>query len=114
MKFKKFIDNGLFEMSTLGRNETGIDKYNIWVSTKGNSKHGPRIKISSINRSNNLDVVISISDNPEIKTGKNIIKNIYIKEIKKWIILNKKVLLDYWFEKIITKPMLDQIKKINS
>jgi len=103
------LKNYLFEMSNLWKDDTGID-YIIWVSSKKNSKHAPRIKLSSINSASNLDIVIIISDDPKLKHGK--LQNKVFKQVKKWILLNKKTLLDYWNENISTKQMINKIKKV--
>ncbi len=102
-------DGCLFEMSNLQKDDTGIDCI-IWVSSKAHHKHGPRIKLSSNNRSNNLDIVITIGDDTTLIHGK--LKNKVLKKVIKWVILNKKTLMDYWNDNLSTRQMLNNIKKV--
>ena len=79
----------------------------IFVSGRGGASHGPRIKFLNKYSTKWTDkdaISVSIEDNPRIVYPKNGVKlNIKTKEFKQvcqWIVQNKQVLLDYWFDKI--------------
>ena len=111
MKLKDYIDedNQLFEMSNLHKRHTGID-YTIWVSSKIGVKHGPRVKLSSKNNTENLDVVITVESNPTLLHGK--LPSKVLDDVKMWIIKNEDVLIKYWHNKIDTSEMIDSIKRL--
>lgn len=90
-----FEKESLWEMSNLIPKDTGL-KYIVWVSTQiGKEKHGPRIKVEiDGNR-----VPVTIEDNPQWKSKKITIDAKSFNQIKEWILLNKKLLLDYWNSK---------------
>ncbi len=111
MSLKDDFNDILYEMSNLHQSETGI-KSIIFISGKGKSKHGPRIKLSSNNNPNNLDISIMVSNKPEIKHGEKLLKSKELKLINKWIILNKKIIVDYWNYEISTKEMIKTINKL--
>ena len=110
-KAKELLD--MFEMSNLGSKDTNLSRV-IWVSSKGKTRHAPRIKIQNIegdkSKPETLDISITIEDNPKLVKG-----NLLNKELEKyikWIKLNKDVLLDYWYGNILTREMLNKIKRL--
>jgi hypothetical protein len=107
----------IFGMSNLTGEDTGLDNIVVWVSTKGEANHGPRIKVSNIrgkmptNRGDMFSV--SISTIPKLVSGTP--KDFSNKEkvrICRWILLNKQVLLDYWAAAITTKQLLTLLKTL--
>ena len=108
---RKFLtEKTLYEMSNLFPNRTGL-KYTIWILTKsGREKHGPRIKVFN----KDWSISVSIDNNPEIKDqkGKVNIKNKDLKDIYKFILLNKKTLLDHWNGKIDSADLSEKLEKI--
>ena len=90
----------------------------IWVDGPRNKPHGERIKFqnNTATKLNNGEMIpVTISDNPQIP--KSVHSKLKIKEreltrIKKWIILNKQVLLDYSQGKLSTKQLYQQIKPL--
>lgn len=102
----------LFEMSNLIKSDTGLN-YKIWIQVKtGKEKHWARIKVEV----NSELIPISISDNPEImiKAKQDIIDSKNLNQIKKWIIINKDLLLEYWNSKgdLGLKEFFKRMKKI--
>ena len=103
----------LWEMANLTQNDTGLAAI-IWVSTKSGVKHGPRIKVKR-DYATNFDVgdtfTITISDSPEV-IGTHNLTSKDIKQIIKFIKLNKDILLQYWNTEISTRTMLDSIQDV--
>lgn len=97
-----------FEMANLTKEDTGLP-YIIWISpSSGKEKHWARIKVSYKNEL----IPVSISDDPKIMIkGKNISK---FDLIKKFIIMNKDILLDYWNSKgeMSLRLVFSKLKKV--
>jgi hypothetical protein len=80
-------------MANITPDESGVN-FIIWISTK-NANHGPRIKVfKSSPRSENFSV--SITDDPKVVAGNSFVSSKDLKNIIKFILINKDVLLDYW------------------
>lgn len=94
-------DLDLFGMANVRPNKTGL-KMVIYISPRNNSKHGPRIKVSQQygDKVNSDFFSITISDQPEIigKTGN--IKSEDVQKAINFVVLNKDVLLQLWYDKI--------------
>lgn len=99
-------EDEFWEMSNLKSDETGVQDVIIWVSQKRGS-HGPRIKFQIKNK----DFSMTIEDNPRI-IGQGLIKSKQADAIKSWVILNRQILEDYWYNKIDTTHMIMGLKKI--
>lgn len=103
------------EMANLRQIDTNCSTI-IWIGTKlSSSKHNdPRIKFQN-NKSTNIDpsnlIPISIEDEPKLEIS-NVKLNVSIEDIKKWIILNKDILLEYWNCEISTTECLNKLKKL--
>ena len=119
-----YTDEMLLEMANISQNTTGLDVI-IWVqtnNTQSTGKHNlPRIKFQNNTatkiQTNEL-IPISISDTPKILLKNNDLNKIkisqaQINELKRWIMKNKKILIDYWKEKILTDELFQKLKKIS-
>jgi hypothetical protein len=106
-------DDRLFETANLRQKTTGLPMV-IWVSEKGHTKHGPRVKVS-ITHSHKADisntVSISIGDEPDIVAGTGLSYH-DIELIRKYIKLNKEALLDYWYGNIDTAELIEKLVKL--
>ena len=100
----------LQDMASLEKESTGVDN-TIFVSTKGHARHAPRIKIA-------VDPPDSL--NAAAKTASMAIHDFSIigaylpphivEQAKRFIELNRELLLDYWEAKIGTKEMINRLK----
>ncbi len=101
----------LYEMANLEKEVTGSD-YIIWVSPKGKSRHGARIKVSAVKGKMDAynTVSITIEDKPKV-IGKGLSKAAKDQAIK-FIIKNKEILLDYWEGKILTGRLISELESI--
>jgi hypothetical protein len=100
----------LGDMASLLKESTGVDN-TIFVSTKGSARHAARIKIA-------IDPPDSF--NAATKTASMAIHDFSIsgafvpthiaEQAKKFIDLNREVLLLYWEAKIGTKEMISRLK----
>ena len=93
-KYKPLFEKEkLEELANLTKEDTGLD-YIIWIFPKTNKEgHWARIKVQ-IDKNNR--VPMSISDTPEWKADSVDVPANKGNKIKKWIKLNKGVLLEYW------------------
>jgi hypothetical protein len=99
------------DMASLRSDETGVDN-TIFVSTEGRARHAARIKIA-------IDPPDSF--NASSKTASMAIHDYSVmgapvppriaEQAKRFIELNREVLLRYWKAEISTREMLDQIRK---
>ena len=101
----------LYEMANLYQADTNLPMI-IWISPKGNAKHGPRIKVA-VNKSHKANigdsVSISISDDPKIVAGKDLSFE-YFKLARRFVLLNKDLLIKYWnYEITSTKAVLNSL-----
>jgi hypothetical protein len=100
----------LGDMASLQKDSTGVDN-TIFVSTKAGARHAARIKIA-------IDPPDTF--NAESKTASMAIHDFSIsgayvpphivEQAKRFIDLNREVLLLYWETKIGTKEMINQLK----
>ena len=104
----------LFEMSNCRTKTTGLPMV-VYVSTKyvggKEIQHGPRIKVAKTydQKFNSFDSIsITISDEPEV-IGEHQLSRKDIELVKKFIIINKEVLLAYWDGDIETIDMLNDL-----
>jgi hypothetical protein len=99
-------------MSNLYSKNTGIEGYTLWISTKtGREKHGIRVKVEN----NKGEIAsFSVSDIPEIlKKSKDMkINSNDLKNIKEFIIKNKKTLLKHWEGEYDSSDLINNIQKI--
>ena len=110
---EKILDttDDLFEMSNLSIEKTNLPTI-VWVSVRGKAQHGPRVKVvtSPGRYKEDETATVTVSDNPELIDGE--INTKYLEPAKKWIVLNKDVLTDYWDYKFSTDKLMDRLKKI--
>jgi hypothetical protein len=95
-----FGSQTLIEMSNLIPEKTGIEGYTLWFSVRGKARHGPRIKVSKGVKWQKGVKKASVS----IPYPKQVFNDFglppeVIKLIGKWIVLNRKPLLDCWYGK---------------
>ncbi len=102
-----------FEMANLRPHSTGLPMV-IWVSEKGRSRHGPRIKVSRTH-SHRVDltdtVSVSIGDVPEVVAGGDLSADDF-QRVATYIQLNQEPLLDYWRGEIDTAEMIGRLAKV--
>lgn len=92
-------DIELFEMANLPVKYTGMEHGTIYISTK-QGNHGPRVKYYRGNPGTNNSASITISDDPKVVHDSIEYGGINTREerqVKKFILLNKDALLDFWY-----------------
>lgn len=102
--------NRLTEMSNLFPEDTGLD-FTVWISTRsGRERHNARIKISN----SEGEATIMIWGNPKIKSkkGKIYISGKQLKNIEKFIELNRDTLMSHWNGEISSAEFVRRIRKI--
>ena len=108
---EKKID--LFEMSNLRMRRTGLPMC-IYVSEKGNSKPGARIKVSQVYGDKVFPskfFVLTVSENPVVIGDIGNIKEKDVSLVKNFIVDNLSLLLDLWEERIDIGELLDNLIK---
>jgi hypothetical protein len=105
------------EMVTYRKKKTGVDN-TIFISQQGYAPHAARIKIAidppdSINvRSKTVSVAV---DSGKVVAGdKAKISAALQKQVQKFVVLNREVLLKYWDASIDTDELAEQLKPIES
>jgi hypothetical protein len=105
----------LFEMANLRPHSTGLPMV-IWVSEKGHSRHGPRIKVGATH-SHKVDmtdaVSVSIGDVPEVVAG-GALRPSDFRQVAAYIKLNQGPLLDYWHGEMDTADLMGRLLKLTS
>jgi hypothetical protein len=100
----------LFEMANLTPGDTGL-KQIVWIhSQTRKEKHYARIKLDY----NKELIPIAVSDNPEVKGSKTAVPAKVLNPVKKWIVLNKDILLKYRDSngKLSLKVVFENLKKV--
>lgn len=100
MKFKEILneDEFLFEMANLTKKNFKSLPANLYISTRGNAKHGPRIKIQQ-NYDEKIKSKMTFSmtiPDKEIIGDTGDLDNKDIKYFENFIDNNKELLIEYW------------------
>jgi hypothetical protein len=107
----------LFEMANLFQNDTGLDMI-IWVDVNRRGKHNdPRLKVSSSHSKSVHEgdlIPVLLSENPRIlaRNKQNALSPEDLRQVGKYIGLNKAVLLQYWNGEISTGELMKRLKKL--
>mgnify|MGYP000941614113 CR=1 FL=1 len=107
----------LFEMSNLRQNETGLPMI-IWADVNRGDRHkSPRIKVSSSHSTNVAAgelVPVSLSESPRVlaKNKEGVISDEDLKEIGRFVSLNKDILMKYWNGEISSKTFTNAVKPL--
>jgi len=101
-------------MANVHPKHTGLSRW-IWILEGwGSSEKRPHIIIER--KGGSPDMLMSIEEEPEIfGSGYDNISDTEMKPLKEWIILNKNLLLSYWYQHgqyRDTKSTLDALKRI--
>lgn len=104
-------EESLYEMANLIPKKTGLP-FVVWVSPKGGARHDVRIKVSQNAKAIPTDM-ISVAIRPSVKVIDGDIKGKELNALKKWIALNKEIIIQYWDGTIEdTEIVYKEIKKI--
>jgi hypothetical protein len=102
----------LFEMANLEPKYTGLPMV-VWANPRGGARHDVRIKVN-MTHGNNMNptnlAVVSVRPAPELLAGN--LSRSDLTQVKKWIELNKDVILEYWEGKIGTIEFSSRLKSI--
>ena len=104
----------LGDMVSYRKKKTGVDN-TIFISQKGYARHGARIKIA-IDPPHSIDVTsrtASVSINSG-KVAQGEVSPALLKQVQKFIALNREVLLQYWDARIDTDELAEQLRPIES
>lgn len=100
------------EFANIPKEDTGL-KYHLRISGK-EPFHRPRLNVFH-GPINALSISMTIEDNPKQVSGKRgIISPMELQKISEWIIKNKRLLLDYWYNSstISTLQFLNSLKPV--
>jgi hypothetical protein len=98
------------EMVSYPTNVTGVDN-TIFISPKGNARHGPRIKVA-INPPDRIDPrseTASVDFDGTIVSG-DVPRNV-LDQVRDFLAWNRGVLLDYWEYRIDTETLRQRLRK---
>ena len=120
---KRLTSNELSERELIGdmvsyrKRTTGVDN-TVFISQKGHARHAARIKIA-IEPPDSINVTsktasVSISSGKVIAGDAAEVSLALSKQVEKFIMLNRAVLLDYWNAKISTEELQERLKAVPS
>jgi hypothetical protein len=102
----------LEEMSSYSKRTTGVDN-TVWISPRGNTRHGPRLKVAidsrHATRPGSKTASISIDDGSLLAGDA---PADVLEQVRRFINANRDVLIDYWDYKILTEEMEERLKRI--
>lgn len=117
---KKLInEDTLWEMSNVRKSRTGLP-CNVSIQFQPDNKkkyqhNKPRVKFQNnkADRVTSLSdlIPVSIEDNPQVLIDVKYDKDIF-KQVRKWIILNKDLLLEYWNQNIDDYEFIERMKSL--
>ncbi|MBO7143309.1 MAG: hypothetical protein J6W13_00590, partial [Salinivirgaceae bacterium] len=99
-----YFKDGYFDMDYLLPEWTGLI-HKVWVGVN-NVEPQPTVRIFIDGRC----VAFSVCDNPDVSGASNLMTPEQIADTKRWILLNKDTLIDYWQINIDTKEFLERIE----
>jgi hypothetical protein len=104
----------LFLMSNLSPKKTGLP-FVVWISPRGNARHDVRVKVSRSPKAM-PDEFVTVAVRPEIRiipgTGALSVPDFNL--LKRWIELNRDVLVRFWEGDIeYTEDVLEELKSLS-
>lgn len=103
-------DLELEEMVSYRKNVTGIS-HTVFISPRGNAKHGPRVKVAI----NPPDSLAPFGEIATVAFDGTVIGNIplpLLTDVREFITINSVVLLDYWHYRIDTSELQQRLRSI--
>jgi hypothetical protein len=86
---------GLFEMANLSPKRTGLP-FVVWISPKAGAAHDARVKVSRGPKVHSSEL-ISVAIRPDVRVVGGGVMNAHdLTLLRKWIELNRDVILRYW------------------
>jgi hypothetical protein len=103
------------DMVNYKKKTTGVDN-TVFISQKGYTRHGPRIKIA-IEPPDSISVTsktvsVAIDTGKVVAGNKEKVSAALQKQVLKFVVLNRDVLLDYWNAKISTEELQEKLKAV--
>jgi hypothetical protein len=96
--FTEFVvepqSDGLFEMANISPKRTGLP-FVVWISPKAGAPHDVRVKVSKGPKVHSSELVsVAIRPDVQVVGGKMTARDLAV--LKKWVELNRDVLIQYW------------------
>lgn len=107
----------LYEFANIDQTDTGIRRLIIHVYSQGDKElsHAPRIKVSNVyGKFRESDSFVINVLTLEVMEGEVKISKKEMKDLLKWITLNRQALIQYWKSgtEMSTREFLDGLKKV--
>jgi len=99
-----------FEMANLFSKHTGLP-FVVWISYKGGAQHDVRVKVSPGPKALPSEMA-SVAIRPRVRVVEGSLSAGDLALLRKWIEINRDVLLHYWEGDIDTKDAIDGIRSI--
>jgi hypothetical protein len=100
----------LAEMVSYRRNVTGVS-HTLFISPKGNARHGPRIKVA-IDPPDRIDPRTQTCSVTFDGVALGDINHDLLHEVRRFVELNREVLLDFWHYRIDTDELRTRLRAI--
>lgn len=97
-------------LSNLGPKHTGLP-FVVWISVRGNAQHDVRVNVSRSLKAI-ADEMISVGIRPEVHVIAGEMSGRDLALLRKWIDLNRDVIMRYWNSEIDTVDALEAIRSI--
>ena len=102
----------LFEMANLSSKRTGLP-FMVWISTKEGTQHDVRVEVSK-GRKVQPSEWVSVALRPTVRVVGGEMSGHDLTLLKKWIELNRDVIIKYWDGDIEdTQDAIDALKRIH-
>lgn len=106
------IGEGTYEMANIRPEKSGLP-FIVYISEKGTSRHSARVKVARGARASEFTASVSVAPKVEVLAGE--LTSGELVALKRWIELNRDVILGYWEGSIpYTEDALAAIKALPS
>lgn len=104
-------NEGTFEMANVRPEKSGLP-FIVFISEKGRARHDVRVKVSSGPRAR--DFIATVAVRPDVQVLAGELSNSDLATLKKWIDLNRDVIVRYWDGDILyTEQALLELRSIS-
>lgn len=107
-------EEDFFDMANLSPTRTGLPMV-IWISERGGARHDVRVKVSLVHgRRARPDQTSSVSLRPDVEVvaGPQLASHDFAL-VRRWIELNRDVLVAYWDGDLLTDEVIDRLVPLN-
>jgi hypothetical protein len=103
-------DEGRFDLASIAPKHTGLPFW-VWIAEKFDAPHDVRVEVSQTARSK----LISVAIRPDVHVvGGGTLSEDDLALLRRWVELNRDLIIRYWDGPMSTKDALDALKPVES